>query len=86
MHLPQVKLWSFREQSQLDIQDRAAKEVNAIASGFLITHQNRFILIDRETGDLTPHGMSVVAHTPMTRFGERRICGAALAAYGRVVE
>ncbi len=43
--------------------------VNAIAPGFLITEQNRYLLTDKETGELTPRGESVIAHTPMARFG-----------------
>jgi NAD(P)-dependent dehydrogenase (short-subunit alcohol dehydrogenase family) len=44
--------------------------VNAIAPGFFLTNQNRFLLQDRETGDWTPRGKSILAHTPMGRFGE----------------
>jgi NAD(P)-dependent dehydrogenase (short-subunit alcohol dehydrogenase family) len=44
--------------------------VNAIAPGFFLTEQNWFLLTDRETGGLTPRGASVLAHTPMGRFGE----------------
>ena len=44
--------------------------VNAIAPGFFITEQNRFLLTDKETGGYTPRGQSVIAHTPMGRFGE----------------
>lgn len=43
--------------------------VNAIAPGFFITDQNRYILTDKDSGDLSPRGKSVVAHTPMNRFG-----------------
>jgi len=43
--------------------------VNAIAPGFFITDQNRFLLIDKDTGDYTARGKSVIAHTPMNRFG-----------------
>ena len=43
--------------------------VNAIAPGFFITEQNRFLLTDRETGELTERGRAVLAHTPMGRFG-----------------
>jgi NAD(P)-dependent dehydrogenase (short-subunit alcohol dehydrogenase family) len=43
--------------------------VNAIAPGFLLTHQNRFLLTDRETGEWTPRGRSILAHTPMGRMG-----------------
>jgi len=44
--------------------------VNAIAPGFFLTHQNRFLLTDEATGDLTPRGKTILAHTPMARFGE----------------
>ncbi len=44
--------------------------VNAIAPGFFQTEQNRFLLHDRETGELTARGKSILAHTPMGRFGE----------------
>ena len=43
--------------------------VNAIAPGFFITRQNRFLLTDERTGQLTPRGQQVIAHTPMNRFG-----------------
>jgi len=43
--------------------------VNAIAPGFFLTEQNRFLLTDKETGALTPRGQSILAHTPMARFG-----------------
>ena len=43
--------------------------VNAIAPGFFLTEQNRFLLTDKETGELTPRGKSILAHTPMNRFG-----------------
>lgn len=44
--------------------------VNAIAPGFFATEQNRFLLVDGATGELTPRGETIVAHTPMRRFGE----------------
>ena len=44
--------------------------VNAIAPGFFLTEQNRFLLTDPETGDLTPRGRSIIAHTPLGRFGD----------------
>jgi len=43
--------------------------VNAIAPGFFITEQNRFLLTDKDTGELTARGQSILAHTPMNRFG-----------------
>jgi len=44
--------------------------VNAIAPGFFLTAQNRFLLIDEQTGELTPRGRTIVEHTPMGRFGD----------------
>jgi NAD(P)-dependent dehydrogenase (short-subunit alcohol dehydrogenase family) len=44
--------------------------VNAIAPGFFLTAQNRFLLIDEETGELTPRGRTIMDHTPMGRFGD----------------
>lgn len=43
--------------------------VNAIAPGFFLTTQNRFLLMNEETGELTPRGESIIAHTPAGRFG-----------------
>ena len=44
--------------------------VNAIAPGFFLTEQNRFLLTDEKTGDLTQRGRQILDHTPMGRFGE----------------
>ncbi|MFN0088336.1 MAG: SDR family oxidoreductase [Blastocatellia bacterium] len=44
--------------------------VNAIAPGFFLGEQNRNLLIDPETKQLTPRGQSIIAHTPMGRFGD----------------
>lgn len=44
--------------------------VNAIAPGFFLTEQNRFLLTDKESGSLTQRGQSIISHTPMGRFGE----------------
>jgi NAD(P)-dependent dehydrogenase (short-subunit alcohol dehydrogenase family) len=43
--------------------------VNAIAPGFFLTDQNRFLLTEPETGVLTPRGQRIIDHTPMGRFG-----------------
>ncbi len=43
--------------------------VNAIAPGFFITNQNRFLLTDEKTGEFTARGQAVIDHTPMGRFG-----------------
>jgi NAD(P)-dependent dehydrogenase (short-subunit alcohol dehydrogenase family) len=45
--------------------------VNAIAPGFFLTQQNRFLL-ETPDGDVTPRGAQILAHTPMGRFGEPR--------------
>jgi NAD(P)-dependent dehydrogenase (short-subunit alcohol dehydrogenase family) len=43
--------------------------VNAIAPGFFLTEQNRFLLTDQQTGALTARGEAIISHTPMQRFG-----------------
>ncbi|POZ89022.1 SDR family oxidoreductase [Petrotoga sibirica] len=43
--------------------------VNAIAPGFLLTNQNRFLLTNQD-GSLTQRGNQILDHTPMGRFGE----------------
>jgi NAD(P)-dependent dehydrogenase (short-subunit alcohol dehydrogenase family) len=43
--------------------------VNAIAPGFFLTEQNRFLLTDAATGELTARGRQIIDHTPMGRFG-----------------
>ena len=44
--------------------------VNAVAPGFFLTEQNRFLLIDETTNQLTPRGKAIIEHTPMGRMGE----------------
>lgn len=43
--------------------------VNAIAPGFFLTEQNRFLMTDKETGLPTERGKKVVNHIPMGRLG-----------------
>lgn len=43
--------------------------VNAIAPGFVLTEQNRFLLTNEKTGKLTKRGKTIIDHTPMGRFG-----------------
>jgi NAD(P)-dependent dehydrogenase (short-subunit alcohol dehydrogenase family) len=43
--------------------------VNAIAPGFFLTEQNRFLLTDKTSGELTARGKKILDHTPMGRFG-----------------
>lgn len=44
--------------------------VNAIAPGFFIGNQNRDLLINKETGEYTDRGDTIIRNTPMNRFGE----------------
>jgi NAD(P)-dependent dehydrogenase (short-subunit alcohol dehydrogenase family) len=43
--------------------------VNAIAPGFFLTEQNRFLMYDQATGALSARGNKIIAGTPMKRFG-----------------
>jgi NAD(P)-dependent dehydrogenase (short-subunit alcohol dehydrogenase family) len=43
--------------------------VNAIAPGFFLTNQNRYLLIDKESGKETVRGRKILDHTPMGRYG-----------------
>jgi NAD(P)-dependent dehydrogenase (short-subunit alcohol dehydrogenase family) len=44
--------------------------VNALAPGFFMTEQLKFLHIDQKTGEYTPRAKKTVAHTPMGRYGE----------------
>ena len=44
--------------------------VNAIAPGFLLTEQLRFLHIDPHSGEFTARARKVMAHTPMGRYGK----------------
>jgi NAD(P)-dependent dehydrogenase (short-subunit alcohol dehydrogenase family) len=49
--------------------------VNAIAPGFFLTEQNRFLLTDAN-GELTKRGQDVIRQTPFGRFGNpEELCG-----------
>ena len=53
--------------------------VNAIAPGFFLTDQNRFLLLDESGQNLTDRGKTIISQTPMGRFGEaKELAGAAL--------
>jgi len=53
--------------------------VNAIAPGFILTNQNRFLLIDEKSGELTERGQQIFRSVPMARFGEvQEVADAAL--------
>ncbi len=44
--------------------------VNAIAPGFFLTKQNSFLLVDQESGELTPRGEKIISSTPTGAFGK----------------
>lgn len=44
--------------------------VNAIAPGFFLTEQNRFLLTDEKTGQPTVRGKTIIDHIPMNRYGK----------------
>lgn len=53
--------------------------VNALAPGFFLTEQNRFLLVDAASGELTERGRKIIDHTPLGRFGQPvDLLGAAL--------
>ncbi len=43
--------------------------VNAIAPGFMLTEQNRFLLVDEKTGEPTKRGRKIIDAVPMGRYG-----------------
>jgi NAD(P)-dependent dehydrogenase (short-subunit alcohol dehydrogenase family) len=49
---------------------RTGVRVNAMAPGFFMTEQNKFLLLNQKTGELLPRAQKVIAHTPMGRFGK----------------
>ena len=44
--------------------------VNALAPGFFLTEQNRFLLTGVNSGAMTPRGQAILDHTPMRRLGQ----------------
>jgi NAD(P)-dependent dehydrogenase (short-subunit alcohol dehydrogenase family) len=44
--------------------------VNALAPGFFLTAQNRYLLVDSATGEWTARGHAILEHTPMGRLGQ----------------
>lgn len=49
---------------------KSGVRINAISPGFILTNQNRFLLIEEDTGKLKPRGEKIIRNTPMGRFGE----------------
>jgi NAD(P)-dependent dehydrogenase (short-subunit alcohol dehydrogenase family) len=78
-YIPLSGVWAYdaAKAGVMNLTMAASKEfapkgirVNAIAPGFFIGKQNRALLIDEETGDLTPRGKDVISRTPFGRFGD----------------
>jgi len=78
-YVPLSGVWGYdaAKAGVLNLTQAAAKElaphgirVNAIAPGFFLGKQNRALLIDEKTGDLTARGQAIVNRTPFGRFGE----------------
>jgi NAD(P)-dependent dehydrogenase (short-subunit alcohol dehydrogenase family) len=44
--------------------------VNAIAPGFFLTNQNRFLLTDEKTGAPTVRGLKIISNTPVGKYGK----------------
>ncbi|MFW6180979.1 MAG: SDR family oxidoreductase [Spirochaetota bacterium] len=78
-YLPLPGVWAYdaAKAGVLSLTQACAKEfaeygirVNAVAPGFFLGKQNRDLLIDKHTGELTPRGKAIIQHTPFGRFGE----------------
>lgn len=63
---------NFTEWLAVHISQNYSKKirVNAIAPGFYLTQQNRFLMLDEKTGQLSQRGQRIIDHTPMGRLGE----------------
>jgi len=78
-YVPLSGVWAYNaaKAGVLNLTVACAKEfaphgirVNAIAPGFFLGKQNRALLVDEATGNLTERGKSVISRTPIGRFGE----------------
>jgi NAD(P)-dependent dehydrogenase (short-subunit alcohol dehydrogenase family) len=78
-YTPLSGVWAYdaAKAAVLNLTQAAAKEfaahgirVNAIAPGFFLGKQNRALLVDEKSGELTPRGQAIIARTPWGRFGD----------------
>jgi NAD(P)-dependent dehydrogenase (short-subunit alcohol dehydrogenase family) len=86
-YVPLSGVWAYgaAKSAVMNLTMASAKEfaphgirVNALAPGFFIGKQNRALLIDEKTGDLTERGRRVINHTPFGRFGKAEELAGAL--------
>ena len=78
-YIPLSGVWAYgaAKAGVLNLTMAAAREfaphgirVNAIAPGFFLGKQNRALLVDDATGDLTQRGRDIISRTPFGRFGD----------------
>ncbi|MCK5198329.1 MAG: SDR family oxidoreductase, partial [Spirochaetales bacterium] len=78
-YIPLSGVWAYgaAKAAVINLTMGASKEfaahgirVNAIAPGFFVGKQNKALLFNEDTGDLTPRGQDIINHTPYGRFGE----------------
>ncbi len=86
-YIPLSGVWAYdaAKAGVFNLTQASAKEfaphgirVNAIAPGFFVGKQNRALLYDEKTGELTERGKAIIAHTPYGRFGETNELAGAL--------
>jgi NAD(P)-dependent dehydrogenase (short-subunit alcohol dehydrogenase family) len=87
-YIPLSGVWAYdaAKAGVINLTMGAAKEfapygirVNGIAPGFFLGRQNKALLMDEETGNLTERGQAIIDHTPFGRFGEvNELSGATL--------
>ncbi|MBN2552450.1 MAG: SDR family oxidoreductase [Spirochaetales bacterium] len=86
-YVPLSGVWAYdaAKAGVFNLTQAAAKEfaphgirVNAIAPGFFVGKQNRDLLYDAKTGELTDRGKDIISRTPYGRFGETEELAGAL--------
>jgi NAD(P)-dependent dehydrogenase (short-subunit alcohol dehydrogenase family) len=78
-YVPLSGVWAYdaAKAGVFNLTQAAAKElaphgirVNALAPGFFLGKQNRALLVDQASGELTARGRAIIERTPYGRFGE----------------